>query len=181
MKYLRPLVLSGTVLSLVMAASAYSQTASQDQSDPAPSVSSTPDRAKERRSRGFMSRLDTNNDGAIQLEEMTRVNRHAAADTDGDGILSQEEIEAMVLKRMVERQARQLTRRLDVDGDGVVTLAEIENQDAKRFALMDRNDDGKLERSELRQMKSLRKGRHGNKFRHHARHGGWSDGPRHWR
>ena len=50
---------------------------------------------------------------------------------------------------MVERQARRMTNRLDVNRVGAVTIAEVEHKE-ERFALLDRNDDGKLEQSKLR-------------------------------
>ena len=79
------------------------------------------------------------------------------ADANGDGTLSQDEITAMVEKARAERQVERATRRLDVNGDGTVTLAEVEKQKAKRFAVMDRNDDGKIEKAELRSGKRFGK------------------------
>jgi hypothetical protein len=39
--------------------------------------------------------------------------------------------------------------RLDANGDGMLTLAEIESRQKKMFALMDRNDDGKIVKDEM--------------------------------
>jgi hypothetical protein len=100
-----------------------------------------------------LARLDANMDGAIDLAEFANMDRLKKADANGDGTLSQEEITAMVQKAMIERKVDRATRRLDINGDGTVTLAEIEKQKAKRFAIMDRNDDGKIEKAELRPWK----------------------------
>lgn len=101
-----------------------------------------------------LERLDANKDGSVDQQEFTAAANIKQADTNADGTLSTDELVAMVQKRQAERQAERLTRRLDIDGDGQVTLVEIEKNKTERFALMDRNDDGKLEANELR-------GRHG--------------------
>ncbi|RFC66535.1 hypothetical protein DYI37_01310 [Fulvimarina endophytica] len=97
--------------------------------------------------------------GARQLDRLK------AADADGNGELSTAELEDMVLKQMVERRAQRMTKRLDANGDGTVTLAEVEDRQAKRFAFLDRNGDGKLERSEMR------RGHGGHKNGSHRQHG----------
>ncbi|MBV2143868.1 calcium-binding protein [Falsochrobactrum sp. TDYN1] len=103
--------------------------------------------------------------GPVDLEKFSRMEQIKAADTDGDGSLSREEIEALALKRIVSRAADRMERRLDINGDGKVTLEEIEKQRQKEFAALDRNEDGKLDRREMRA---------GGKFHHkgaHDRHG----------
>lgn len=96
-----------------------------------------------------MHRLDANNDGSVDEQEFATVQNLKDADANNDGTLSTEELGQMILKRQAERRAARLSNRLDVDGDGTVTLAEIEKNRAERFALLDRNDDGKLEDDEL--------------------------------
>ena len=105
------------------------------------------------------------------------MDRLKEADKNGDGTLSQDEIEAMAMKRVVERQAQRMTKRLDVDGDGIVTIAEVEKQKGKRFALMDRNDDGKLEKSEMRHGKRMHKGHERGGHKHHQDHSGKKSAP----
>lgn len=104
----------------------------------------------------------------IDLEKFSRMDELKAADTNGDGVLSRDEIEALAQKRIVSRAADRMERRLDVNGDGKVTLEEIENQRKKEFAALDRNEDGKIDRSEMRAAK----------MHHHAR-GSHHKGPHH--
>ena len=110
--------------------------------------------------------------GPIDLAQFSRMDALKAADTNGDGTLDREEIEAYALKKIVQRMADRMERRLDVNGDGAVTLDEIEKQKAKEFAALDRNDDGKLDRSEMRAGKSFGKqGQHrGHGFHHKMPH-----------
>ncbi|MGH6859662.1 MAG: EF-hand domain-containing protein [Phyllobacterium sp.] len=167
MKRITALILSGTFLTVFAIGGAFAQTAAPDQAQTPPAAEAT---GKADANHGKRVRLDANDDGSVDLSEFTNTDRLKEADKNGDGTLSQEEIEAMAMKRVVERQARRMTKRLDVDGDGTVTIAEIEKQKAKRFAVMDRNDDGKIERSEMRRGKKAHKG-HGHGHGHHP-HGG---------
>lgn len=122
--------------------------------------------------------VETHNDGMrfnrapIDLAKFSRMDDLTAADTNGDGTLDREEIEAYALKQMVKRMADRMERRLDINGDGTVTLEEIEKQKAKEFAALDRNDDGKLDRKEMRAAhKNGKGGKHsqrgaGHRFHH---------------
>jgi hypothetical protein len=164
MKRILALALSGTFLTVFALGGAYAQTQTPEQAPAVKEATQTPGHAHKRG-----ARLDTNDDGALDQAEYTNIDRLKEADTDKDGTLSKQEIEDMAMKRVVERQARRMTKRLDVDGDGVVTIAEVEKQKAKRFALMDRNDDGKIDKSEMRHG---RKGHHGNKHHGQKHHDG---------
>ncbi|WP_336068148.1 acid-shock protein [Nitratireductor rhodophyticola] len=173
------ILLSAMALSLIAGSAAIAQEASSD--------GAVPQAAGERMNgkggktmRGF-ARLDANGDGSITIEEFSAVRLEGlkAADADGDGVLSETELQDMVTERIVERRAKRAAQRLDIDGDGTVTIAEIESQQAKRFALMDANDDGKVDQREMRrgfrQMADRRGGHHGKMMHHKRDHGG---GPR---
>jgi len=108
--------------------------------------------------------------GPVDLEKFSRMDDLKAADTDGDGVLSRAEIEALAQKRIVSRAADRIERRLDVNGDGKVTLAEVENQRKKEFAALDRNEDGKIDRSEMRAAKMHYAGGSHHKRPHHMGH-----------
>lgn len=165
MKRITALVLSGTFFTVFAVGGALAQTETPAK-DPTPAAIDAPVKAEHSK----RAKIDTNEDGTIDLAEFTNMDRLKQADTNGDGTLSKDEIEAMAMKQLVEQRARRITNRLDVNGDGVVTIAEVEKQKAKRFALLDRNDDGKLDKSELRHGWKHHKGRDhgGHKHRHHS-------------
>jgi len=104
----------------------------------------------------------------IDLAQFSKLDDLKAADENGDGTLAREEVEAYVLQQMVQRRADRMERRLDINGDGTITIEEIEKQREKEFAALDRNEDGKLDRSELRAGFG-KHGRHGGHGFHHFR------------
>lgn len=99
----------------------------------------------------------------VDLAKFSRMNELKAADSNGDGALSHEELEALATKRMASRAADRMQRRLDSNGDGKVTLEEVEKQRTKEFAALDRNDDGKLSPKEMRAAKRAHHGDHKSK------------------
>ncbi|MFC5585708.1 EF-hand domain-containing protein [Nitratireductor kimnyeongensis] len=173
----KKILLTAMALSLMAGSAAIAQETNSGQAAPQVAGEKMKDGKK---MRGF-SRLDKDGDGAISAEEFSAVHieRLKAADADGDGVLSDAELQDMAAKRMADRRAKRAAQRLDVDGDGTVTIAEIESQQAKRFALMDANDDGKVDQREMRrgfrQMAGERGGHHGKKMHHKRDHRG---GPR---
>jgi Ca2+-binding EF-hand superfamily protein len=79
----------------------------------------------------------------------------AAADKDGDGGLTQDEMQAAhenMKKRMGDRDGKRGGHfgRIDADGDGQVTKAEFVAGGEKMFEHLDANGDGKLEPGEGR-------------------------------
>lgn len=174
MKRITALILSGTFLTVFAIGGAFAQTdtPAQSQTPGATEAPAKPDGGHAKR-----VKMDANDDGSVDLSEFSNMDRLKEADKNGDGTLSQDEIEAMAMKRVVERQAQRMTKRLDVDGDGIVTIAEVEKQKGKRFALMDRNDDGKLEKSEMRHGKRMHKGHERGGHKHHQDHSGKKSAP----
>jgi len=98
-----------------------------------------------------LQRADTDSSGDISFEEFAAAidRRSALVDADGDGRLTVEEIAAEIERMRNRRMAERIIARFDGDGDKVLTKEEIESRQRKMFALMDRNDDGKIERSEM--------------------------------
>lgn len=99
-------------------------------------------------------RLDTNGDGSVDLAEIQAarpgftVEKFKAADGNGDGLLSRDEL------RAEHGKARQ-QRNLDTDGDGSFSFEEMQkaHPDLTRdqYAAFDGDKDGKLTRTELQQ------------------------------
>lgn len=164
MKSLKLAVLAGAVTSFAAVALAQNSTPAPQPNAPEAGQQT---RKLPPRMQARLDRLDANKDGAIDEQEFATAQNLKDADANGDGTLSNDELVAMIQKRQAERQAERLSRRLDIDGDGKVTIAEVEQQRAKRFALMDRNNDGKLEANELR---GKGHGKHWRKGGHDRRH-----------
>lgn len=113
---------------------------------------------------------DTNKDGAVSRQEMQvrLTERFTGADSDGDSTITKAEIVKVMegasqrrfMRRHSGRIADHLVYQFDLDEDGNVTFAEIDNRTGKFFALLDRNDDGKLEMAEIRHNFPSRHGGH---------------------
>lgn len=96
-------------------------------------------------------RLDADQSGDITFDEFAAMlkSRIRNADANNDGKMTVEELAAEIEKMRAERMAKRLIERFDTDGDGMLTTAEVEARQKKMFALMDRNDDGKIVPDEL--------------------------------
>lgn len=116
--------------------------------------------------------LDADKDGKITKVEMdaARDARTKAADTNGDGMLSAEELAAMHAKRMAERaalRATKLVEKLDTDGDKMLSPAEMTagQRDGDMFAKVDADGDGGITKAEAdtarEKMKAHGRGRGG--------------------
>ena len=105
-------------------------------------------------------RLDADRSGDVTFEEFSAAmkSRLGDADKDHDGKMSVAEIAQEIERMRAERIARRLVERFDSDGDGMLTAAEIDSRQKKLFALLDRNDDGKVVKEEM----PRRKFRHGH-------------------
>lgn len=71
--------------------------------------------------------MDTDGDGQISKEEMEagRKDRFAEMDADGDGLVSKDELIAHMSAKMAER-VDEMFERLDTDGDGFLSQEELE-------------------------------------------------------
>jgi Ca2+-binding EF-hand superfamily protein len=103
--------------------------------------------------------LDADKSGDVTLEEFTKVanERFAKADADKDGKLTVAEVAAEIEKMRTEQMAKRMISRFDANDDGVLTAEEAANGQKKMFAMLDKNDDGKIAKTEFPQ----RGGRHG--------------------
>ncbi|MGB8818203.1 MAG: acid-shock protein [Rhizobiaceae bacterium] len=103
---------------------------------------------------------DADKNGEITFDEFKKAagDRFVLADANKDGKVTVEEMAAAIEKMRAEEMAKRMITRFDADSDGAVTLAEIENGQKEIYALMDRNDDGKLVEDELRRMGGKHKG-----------------------
>ena len=89
--------------------------------------------------------MDADRDGVISAEEFAtgHEDHMTAADGDGDGSITLEEMEAFAMERVREHVAERFAR-LDADGDGAITAEEFASRSEDRFADMDRDGDGNL-------------------------------------
>lgn len=104
--------------------------------------------------------LDANKDGKVTPQEMAdhRTVEFTARDTDGDGLLSQDEMIAAAMARvqagMAERIGRMIEKR-DTDGDGKISLIEMPGGDergARMFKRLDADGDGAISTEEVAAM-----------------------------
>lgn len=94
--------------------------------------------------------LDADHDGIVTLAEALKTadDLFDAMDQSKDGIIDKSELESW-FGRANPEGARVFVLLHDIDGDGKISKAEFESPGKKRFALFDRNDDGKVTPEEL--------------------------------
>lgn len=96
--------------------------------------------------------LDADGNGEVTKAEMQSVRdrEFAAADTNGDGNLSVEELAAKRAKRN-ETRIQRMVEKFDTDGDGALSLAELPGpkDPAKRFDRLDRDGSGAISEEEF--------------------------------
>ncbi|UYV36261.1 EF-hand domain-containing protein [Rhodobacteraceae bacterium D3-12] len=121
------------------------------------------------------SELDANGDGNLTQAEMEA---HAkakfdAADTDGNGKLSAEELLEAGKKRKEERRAKRaekMLKRLDTNNDGEVSFDEMPGQQTqadRMFSRIDADGDGNITEAEMQDAAKKFKERRGK----HGKHG----------
>jgi Ca2+-binding EF-hand superfamily protein len=101
----------------------------------------------------MMDSFDTDGDGKLTQAEIdqARKDRLAKHDADKDGKLTLQEYEALWLEAMRERMVRQFQRH-DRDGDAAVTAEEFVQTTGRLAARLDRNGDGVVDREDQRRM-----------------------------
>lgn len=97
--------------------------------------------------------IDSNADGKLTQEELQadRLARLTAADADGDGALTATEFAALHPAAKAGRMAKAFAR-MDADGDGKVVLADLpagNERGGRMFARVDTDGDGALSRAEV--------------------------------
>lgn len=99
--------------------------------------------------------FDTDKDGKVTEAEIetSRAARVKAADANGDGLMSVEELAALHLAQMTERaktMATEMVARMDSDGDGLLSAAEMAARPgpAGMFGRIDTDSDGAITRAE---------------------------------
>jgi len=110
---------------------------------------------------------DSDGDGVVSLAELQARNalltaqRFAALDTDGDGLLTRDEMRAS--RGRGPRAMRRELARIDTDGDGAWSLAELQvvrpEFNAERFSRMDTDGNGLISADE----RPFRRGRGGRR------------------
>ncbi|MBO0345287.1 calcium-binding protein [Roseibium sp. CAU 1637] len=100
-----------------------------------------------RMAKKLFSDFDTNSDGVITQEEIDAVvaTRFSETDRDGNAEIGLEEFKTALAERTKPMQVRAF-QRFDVDGDGTVTQAETDAAADKLFSRLDRDGDGVLEK-----------------------------------
>ena len=93
--------------------------------------------------------IDTDGDGKLTQAEIDKVrnDRHAAHDTDGDGNLSLKEF-AGIWHETTRALTVRVFQMLDTDGSAVITRSEYDRPLADIVERLDRNDDGGLSLSD---------------------------------
>jgi len=122
----------------------------------------------------MFDRIDADGDGAITRAELEAAPaaRFAAADANGDGRATVDEIAAMLRADADARAARMLATR-DADGDGALSADEMAPRRADRadrmFSRMDADGDGRVTRAEAQDAMQVQRDGH----RGHHDGGGW--------
>lgn len=99
----------------------------------------------------IVSQLDADSDGTItQAEIASGTAAHAAEiDSDGNGVISAEELVAMHQRKRQDKAAKHLAI-ADTNGDGQISIEEFAQHRAARLMRMDQDEDGQISPEEMR-------------------------------
>jgi len=89
--------------------------------------------------------------GSISFEQFSNVmdTRLKKMVADNGGKLTVEQLANALEKERFERMARRIVARYDTKGDGTLTTDDITGREKKMFAMLDNNNDGKIEKNVL--------------------------------
>lgn len=132
------------------------------------------DGGQDQRGARMFDRFDSDASGAVSLDEFVKGadRRFSRMDRNNDGTVTEGEVDAFIAKRTRRIKDRILSR-LDANGDGAITQAEFEAVRRDRFARLDVDKSGEIEKAEAREAFKRHGKRHGQ--RHGKRHGGHRD------
>jgi Ca2+-binding EF-hand superfamily protein len=102
-------------------------------------------------------KADANKDGAIDRAEFDtqRAAQFKAMDTNGDGVLTAEEMKAFHEQRradMRDNMTGKFVTRIDTSGDGKISAAEWQANSLQKFVKLDGNGDGAVTADEFQNM-----------------------------
>ena len=106
--------------------------------------------------------LDTNGDGLVTADELEALSaaRFTEMDTNGDGVISAEEMLASMQEKAQKRMSKGVERmieKLDEDGDGALSADEMPQRDNTRMiGHLDEDDDGAVSAEEYEAGKEKR-------------------------
>jgi Ca2+-binding EF-hand superfamily protein len=98
----------------------------------------------------LIKKADVNADGVVSVAELVDLRRvrFVQSDTNGDKVVTLQEITAAAKDRRSARLAKRL-KRMDTNGNGAIEESEFVARVEKRFAKVDKNGDGVLTREEI--------------------------------
>lgn len=103
---------------------------------------------------GMMMRLDKamkDSNGTITFDQFSDAmnDRLKKIVADNGGKLTVAQLADALEKARFEQMAKRIIARYDSKGDGTLTTDDITSREKKVFAMLDKNNDGKIEKSEL--------------------------------
>ena len=99
--------------------------------------------------------MDTNGDGLLSQDEISKAGKQAqnilGADANGDGVVTKDELSAEITEKMASHRAHHIMSKLDTNGDGSLSTYEINNGEIAAQSILpaDTNGDGVVSMTEL--------------------------------